>query len=86
LLLPRLGNIRAIGNPRIGRVSKTLYLGLKQGGALFNVSSPEKPRELQTYEGNPWFENTALSRRLLSRYDPEKGEIEIFEAIASRIT
>ena len=85
LLRPRLGNILAIGNPRIGELKKTLYVGMEQGGTLFDLSNPENPRELQKYEGKPWFEDTALSDRLLARHAPEKGKIEIFEAIASRI-
>jgi len=84
MLRPRLKNIRAIGNPKLGGFKETLYVGLERGGSLFDLSNPKEPREIQTYQGKPWFEGTALSGRFLARHDPEKGRIEIFEATASR--
>lgn len=77
------GNIRSIGNPKLKGLRDTLYVGLERGGALFDLSNPEEPREIQKYETKPWFEGTALSGRLLARHDPDKRKIEIFEAIAS---
>ncbi|MGC5327871.1 hypothetical protein [Brevibacillus sp. SYSU BS000544] len=81
---PQLKEINTIGNPKVGGFKETLYLGSKQGGSLFDLSDPLKPREIQTFYSKPWFERTALSDRLLARYDPERGMIDIFEAIASR--
>lgn len=76
--------VRTIGNPNLKGLRKALYVGLEKGGALFDISNPEKPREIQKYENKPWFEGTALSGRLLARYEPENNKIKIFEAIASK--
>lgn len=79
-----LKEIRVIGTPKVGGFKETLYVGEKRGGSLFDVSNLQEPREIQIYQGKPWFEGTALSGRLLARHYPERGEIDIFEATASR--
>lgn len=79
----RLENLTVVGTPKLRELKETLYLGLEKGGALYDFSNPEKPREIQTYQNRPWFEGMALSGKVLARHAPEKQSIEIFKEIAS---
>ncbi|HGA1022378.1 TPA: hypothetical protein ACIQN7_002717 [Bacillus cereus] len=82
---PKFKKFHIIGNPKVGGVKETLYLGSEQGGTLFDISDSNEPLEIQKFFTKSWFEYTALSGKLLAIFNPEKEIIEIFEATSSHI-
>ena len=75
----------AVGRPRILGFAETLYLRTGRGAAVYDVSAPAKPREIQTLSSQGWFENTATSRNLMARYDPQRHAVDLYE-VADRHT
>jgi len=83
-LQPRLGLPEAVGNPRVGGIRETLYVRTKQSATLFDISNPEEPAEIQSYETEAWYEGVALGGKLMSKYNPDLNVVEIYYATVTK--
>ena len=49
-IVERLGTPEAVGAPRLGGIREALYVRTKRGTATFDISNPDEPQQLHTYE------------------------------------
>ena len=83
-LQDRLGPPEAVGSPHVGGIAQSLYVRTRESATLFDISNPEEPRKMQTYEQGAWNEGIALSGKLMAKYNPDLNVVEIYYATESK--
>jgi hypothetical protein len=83
-LKKQYGSFEAVGSPRVGGIRETLYIRTNKTSLLFDISHPDRPRELQKYEYPPWYEGMAMGRKLIAIHKAKTDSIELFAAKAIR--
>jgi hypothetical protein len=84
-LSDRNGPPEVVGSPRVGGITEALYVRTEQGAALFDVSDPEEPREMHTYQEPAWYEGIALGGALMARHDYYSNTVELYAAASTKI-
>jgi hypothetical protein len=80
----RLGFPEVVGSPRIGGIAESLYVRTKHSATLFDISDPEEPREVHSYQKEAWFEGVALGGELMARYNADLNVVDIFHATMTK--
>jgi hypothetical protein len=83
-LRDRLGRPEAVGSPRVGGIGETLYMRTERGATLFDISSPEEPREIQVFERPAWYEGVALGGNVIAQYSPDLNVVELYAATVTK--
>jgi len=74
------GHPDSVGAPRVVGVTETLYVRTKASTRVYDISNPEKPREIHTLVEPGWYEQTASGLNLMARYNRESQTIDLYEA------
>jgi hypothetical protein len=77
------GTAEAIGNPRIGGINNALYIRTTKSTSIYEVSDPLNPKEMQNYEQGAWHEGVALGGKLMAKYNPYLGTVDIYKATST---
>jgi hypothetical protein len=67
-----------VGTPTTAGFDRTLYLGSRSKGSLFDITNPQKPVAVQVFHSAPWFVGTAWTSKMLARQNVSSGTVEIY--------